>query len=208
MERKAHWEAIYKTREPTAVSWYQPHLRQSLALIQQAAASRDVRIIDVGGGASTLVDDLLSQGFTHLTVLDISGEALSISKARLGKQASLVEWLEADVTQATLPAAHYNIWHDRAAFHFLTEDESRRKYLEVLRLSLRPGGHAILAAFGPNGPSHCSGLAVRRSHPEALPVELGEEFTLCESVREEHRTPTGATQEFFYGHFIKQARLE
>jgi len=195
---KLHWENVYTTKPVTEVSWYRTHLEQSLALIEQTGAGPEARIIDVGGGASTLVDDLLAANYHHLTVLDISAKALAEAKARLGKAAAQVAWLEADITQAALPASHYDIWHDRAVFHFLTRPEDRRRYVAAVQHAVKPGGHIIMACFGPSGPLQCSGLDIVRYHPEQLHGEFGGGFRLVNNLSETHRTPAGKEQQFIY----------
>ncbi len=203
---KAHWESVYQQKRPTEVSWYQPHLELSLKLLANAGLSPESRVIDVGGGASTLADDLLQQGIRHVTVLDLSGGALAASKARLGERARGVEWIEADITQAQLPGAPYDLWHDRALFHFLTAAEGRRAYVKALTQALKPGGQAILAAFSLEGPPRCSGLEVVRYSPETLQSELGGGFRLLESLAQEHRTPFQTTQNFLFCRFQKNER--
>ena len=203
MARKPHWETIYQQKRPEDVSWYQVHLNVSLSLLANAGLSRDSRIIDVGGGASTLVDDLLARDVKHVTVLDISGQALAAAKARLGEQAKRVTWIEADITQVPLLNASYDLWHDRAVFHFLTDAEDRRRYVATMREALKPGGHAVLATFSLQGPPRCSGLEVVRYSPDTLQVELGSSFRLVEAVEEDHKTPSGAVQKFVYARFQK-----
>ena len=195
--KREHWEKVWATHHPEGVSWYAPHLAESLRLIREVAAPHD-SVIDVGGGASTLVDDLLGAGFLHLTVLDISETALSLARARLGERARPVMWLHADITTATLPEAAYDVWHDRAVFHFLTEPAQRSAYVERVRTSVRPGGHVIVATFGPEGPTKCSGLDVVRYDAASLHDEFGGKFRLIESETELHETPFGATQQFLY----------
>jgi SAM-dependent methyltransferase len=180
------------------VSWYQTHLEKSLELIRRTGAIKTVRIIDLGGGTSTLVDDLLASGFKEITVLDISKAAIQTAQARLGPRAKDVTWLEADVTWASLPAHHYDVWHDRAVFHFRTNTEDRRRYVDVVNHALKPGGHLIVATFGPHGPLKCSGLDTLRYDPAKLHNEFGDDFVLIESFREIHRTPTGKEQDFIY----------
>lgn len=206
MEAKAHWDAIYTQKRPGEVSWFQPHLAVSLELLANAGLSHDSRLIDVGGGASTLVDDLLARGVSDVTVLDISGQALAASKARLGARAKDVTWVEADVTQVRLPAASYDLWHDRAVFHFLTEADERRRYVEAMRGALKPSGHAILATFALQGPPRCSGLPVVRYSPETLQAQVGEGFKLIEAVEESHQTPANIAQRFIYCRFQRPGR--
>ena len=201
MEPKSHWETIYRQKRPGEVSWYQPHLNVSLSLLANAGLSAGSRIIDVGGGASTLVDDLLARGVSDVTVLDISDHALAVSKARLGERADRVTWMEADIRRVPLPAASYDLWHDRAVFHFLTKAEDRRRYLATMREALKPGGHAILATFALQGPPRCSGLDVVRYSPATLYAEVGGDFRLIEALDEDHRTPANAVQQFLYCRF-------
>lgn len=191
-----HWDGIYRKRAPDGVSWYTPHLRRSLSLIQRVAPSLDARIIDVGGGASTLVDDLLRLGYQNLTVLDLSAAALEVSQARLGPRAVEVDWRVGDVTTIALPEHEYTVWHDRAVFHFLTRPEARTAYVRQTRRSLRPDGLAIVATFGPQGPERCSGLPVVRYDPDGLHAEFGPAFEKLESVIDVHETPFGTEQEF------------
>lgn len=200
---KTHWENIYKTKPSEDVSWYKPHLEKSLKLILGLGLSKDAKIIDVGGGASTLPDDLLSNGFKNITVLDISSEALMVSKGRLEDRANSIHWLEADVTQVSLVPTHYDLWHDRAVFHFLTKSEDRQKYIGNLRKSLATGGFLLMATFGSNGPLKCSGLEIVRYSAESLQKEIGEAFQLGKHFTEIHKTPFDTTQEFLYCLFRK-----
>ena len=202
MDSKTHWQDVYETKKETEVSWYRPQLERSLELIERTGIGSDANIIDVGGGASTLVDSLLEGGFKNITVLDISSKAIASSKKRLGTRASRVNWVEADITKATLPKCHYDLWHDRALFHFLTQSEDRKKYVELLRQSLKPGGHVIIASFSLDGPLSCSGLDVARYSSETLGKELGTEFSLVESFTEDHETPSGKIQKFVYCRFM------
>jgi ubiquinone/menaquinone biosynthesis C-methylase UbiE len=197
VETKTHWENIYTLKEPNEVSWYREHLDNSLELILRTKPKKDAAIIDVGGD-STLVDDLLASGLTNPTVLDISAQALARSKSRLGSWSDKVTWIETDVTRAVLPENYYDIWHDRAVFHFLTEKEERKKYVELVKRSLKAGGHIVVASFGLNGPAKCSGLEVIRYSPETMQDEFGKSFRLVESLSETHLTPFGTTQEFTY----------
>jgi SAM-dependent methyltransferase len=195
---KEHWETVYGSRAPTELSWYQSRPAQSLALLDELGVASSA-IIDVGGGASTLVDALLDRGARDITVLDISRAALEHAKARLGARADSVEWIEGDITRIDLGAAAcYDIWHDRAVFHFLTDPDDRRRYVAAASQALRPGGAALIATFAPQGPPRCSGLDVMRYDPEQLAHELGSEFSLERSAEELHRTPSGAEQAFSY----------
>lgn len=195
---QAHWEAIYGTKAPDQVSWFRPHLETSLSFIEGAAPDRMSRIIDIGGGESTLVDDLLAKGYGMLSVLDISSNALEVTKTRLGELADDVEWIVADVTRLDFPPDSYDVWHDRAVFHFLTVAADRAAYVESVRKSVKAGGHVIIGAFGPEGPSKCSGLDVQRYTPELLHGEFGRRFRLIDSVKEMHETPFGTKQQFLY----------
>ena len=198
MSRRDHWEKVYRARKASEVSWYQPKAEVSLDLIRQVAPDLDARIIDVGGGASTLVDGLLDAGYRHVTVLDIAGASLAIARNRLGARASSVTWRETDILTAPLADDRYDVWHDRAVFHFLTEPSDRARYVAKIRESVKPGGHVIVASFAPDGPSKCSGLEVVRYSPDTMHAQFGDGFRLVGSVREEHRTPSGATQAFVY----------
>ena len=201
MERKSHWGTIYQRQRPQEVSWYQPHLNVSLSLLANAGLFPGSRIIDVGGGASTLVDDLLAKRIRDVTVLDISGHALAAAKARLGERAERATWIEADITQVEFPSASYDLWHDRAVFHFLTNAEDRRRYIATMRDALKPGGYAILATFALQGPPRCSGLEVVRYSPDTLHAEVGGDFALIEALEEEHQTPFQTVQKFLYCRF-------
>jgi len=195
---RRHWDNVYTTKSPDAVSWYQPHLARSLELIARAAPDLSASIIDVGGGESTLVDDLLARGYRDLTVLDISPTAIKQSKKRLGALAETVTWLAADITKVDLPGQRYDVWHDRAVFHFLTNASQRASYVRQVRRSMKPRGHVIVATFGPEGPTQCSGLDVVRYDANALHGEFGPQFRLVEHATEIHRTPSGKTQQFLY----------
>lgn len=205
MQVKNHWEHLYETKSVDAVSWFQPHAEQSRRLIRQTDLPLTASIIDVGGGASTLVDDLLNDGFRSVTVLDLSGAALAAAKARLGDQAASVTWLEADITQVALPRNAYDIWHDRAVFHFLTDDRDRRAYVSAVLRAVKPGGYVIVATFAEDGPLQCSGLPVVRYSPKALHAEFGAPFNLVKHEREEHHTPSGKVQSFIYCYCRKEA---
>ena len=194
-ERRQHWDRVHAARQPTEVSWFQERPERSLRLIQHTGVRADQPIIDIGGGASRLVDHLLAAGFSDVTVLDVSATALGLARARLGESAARVTWIEADITLLQ-PARRYHVWHDRAVFHFLTDEADRRAYARALATGLDPGGFAIVATFGPEGPERCSGLPVVRYGPEALAAELG--LTLMASEAEMHRTPAGKDQQFVY----------
>ncbi len=198
MDTKTHWEKVYTTKAPDAVSWYRPHLETSLALIVRAADARSASIIDIGGGESTLVDDLLAWGYENITVLDVSQTAIEVTKKRLGLAAEKIHWLVADITEAELEPGAYDVWHDRAVFHFLTSREQRVAYVRNVAHAVRPGGHVIVSTFGPEGPTKCSGLDVIRYDAESLHDQFGVRFRLVESSKELHRTPFGTTQQFLF----------
>lgn len=198
MEQQAHWEHVYQTKAADAVSWYRPHLERSLELIRRSAPDFSAAVIDVGGGESTLVDDLLAAGYRDVTVLDISVTALEVAQRRLGSNGQCVTWLAADITDIELPEHRYDVWHDRAVFHFLTDTAQRAAYVRQVARSVRPGGYVIVATFGPEGPQKCSGLDVVRYDAGALHDEFGAEFRLLDSTTELHQTPFGVTQQFVY----------
>ena len=194
MDPKAHWDRVYQTQRSTDLSWFEPLPTRSLGLIVEAGAGPESEIIDVGGGDSTLVDALVERHLGRITVLDVSGTALERAKLRLGQLAEEVKWLEADITRATLPANAYEVWHDRAVFHFLVEGEDRRRYVEAATHALRPGGTLIVATFASDGPARCSGLPVVRYSPQALAREFGTRFEFIRGFGDVHRTPSGTNQ--------------
>jgi 2-polyprenyl-3-methyl-5-hydroxy-6-metoxy-1,4-benzoquinol methylase len=201
MPRNDHWDTVYTTRALNTVSWIQEHADLSRRFIQAAGARADTAIIDVGGGASTLVDDLLAAGFNNLTVLDVSGAALSAARHRLGVRAASVHWPEADMTRVTLPSHVYDVWHDRAVFHFLTTPEDRAAYIRAVLRSVKPGGHVIVATLAEDGPTECSGLPVVRYSADQLHAEFGAQFSLLRHEEEVHHTPSGTVQPFVYCDF-------
>ncbi|HTJ97590.1 MAG TPA: class I SAM-dependent methyltransferase, partial [Rhodocyclaceae bacterium] len=194
MQSKSHWENVYSKKEPTEVSWFQEHALHSLNMIRDTGVPSSASIIDVGGGASTLVDDLLANGYSNLTVLDLSAAALAAARNRLGDVGNSVQWLEADITRASLPSHAFDVWHDRAVFHFLTRQEDRAAYVQTVLNSVKPGGHVIVATFAEDGPMMCSGLPVMRYSAGQLHAEFGEFCTLMHHDREEHITPFGTVQ--------------
>jgi SAM-dependent methyltransferase len=198
MNLQTHWESVYRTKRPDDVSWFTPHLETSLALIRSTDVGLDAPILDVGGGASTLADDLLAAGYRDITVLDLSASALDAARARLGPRASHVTWLAEDVSQARLPHAHFEVWHDRAVFHFLVDHIERDRYVAQVRHAVAPGGHVVVATFGPQGPQRCSGLPTARYDADALNAVFGDEFEMVERREERHRTPAGIEQQFVY----------
>lgn len=205
MNFKVHWEQVYATKKPEQMGWYEPHLTSSLALITQTGLSKAARIIDVGGGASTLTDDLLNDGFTHITVVDLSSAALTLAKSRLKERAKQVKWLAGDITQLSLPKSYYDVWHDRAVFHFLTTREDRRKYIDALHHALKPAAYIVMATFSPEAPPTCSGLTVVRYSPAQLHDELGKDWILEGHRRELHMTPSGVAQQYIYCRFRRPA---
>jgi SAM-dependent methyltransferase len=200
MNAQTHWERIYTEKAPDAVSWYRPHLEKSFSLIEQFAPGKSASIIDVGGGESTLVDDLVADGYENLTVLDISRAAIDVSRKRLGAASERVSWLAADITRVELETSAYDVWHDRAVFHFLTAESDRAAYVRQVVRAVRRGGHVIVSTFGPEGPMKCSGLDVIRYDAESLHREFGGHFRLLESSKELHHTPFGTVQQFLYCH--------
>ena len=200
MNARDHWEKIYTDKAPNAVSWYRPHLEKSLELIEQWAPGKSASIIDVGGGESTLVDDLVARGYENVTVLDISQAAIDVSRKRLGAASQRVFWLAADITRVELGIAAYDVWHDRAVFHFLTAASDREAYVSQVLRAVRRGGHVIVSTFAPEGPMKCSGLDVMRYDADSLRMEFGERFRLIESFTELHDTPFGTVQQFLYCH--------
>jgi ubiquinone/menaquinone biosynthesis C-methylase UbiE len=204
MSSKAHWEDVYTTKLADTVSWFQPHAVLSLEMIRDTGMPRSADIIDVGGGASTLVDDLAANGYMALTVLDLSEAALERSKARFGARGTHIRWLAGDITQVELPEHGYDVWHDRAAFHFLIEPDDRKAYVTQLQRAVKRGGHVVIATFAEDGPLRCSGLPVARYSPDALSAELGAPFEFVEYRRETHCTPSGTMQSFVYCRWRKR----
>lgn len=194
---RAHWQNVYESKDPTEVSWYQPVPERSLRLIRETGIAKSDPILDVGGGASTLVDHLLQEGYSDISVLDISGHALDRSRARLGKSADAVDWIEADVTTFA-PPRQYALWHDRAVFHFLTDPADRDNYIDVVTRAIKANGYFVLATFGPEGPQRCSGLDIRRYSVQRLQDLFGDRLHLGGHHLEDHRTPMGSTQQFLY----------
>lgn len=201
--RREHWETVYREKEEDAVSWFQERPRTSLELIARTGRDRSARIVDVGGGASRLVDSLLDAGYTDLTVVDVASAALARAKERLAARAERVAWEACDL-RAWRPETPFDIWHDRAVFHFMVSPEDRSAYLETMRHALKRGGHAIIATFAADGPEKCSGLSIERYEPDALAARLGPEFRLVESLHEAHATPGGKIQAFQYSRFQRE----
>ncbi len=198
MNVETHWEKIYREKSPDVVSSHRPHLEISLALIEKAVPDRSVSIIDVGGGESTLVDDLLARGYQNITVLDVSQTAIDVTRKRLGSVSEHVQWTNTDIANSDLAPNAYDVWHDRAVFHFLTAMEQRVAYVRQVARAVKPGGHVLVGTFGPEGPTKCSGLEVVRYDAESLHAEFGVRFRLLESITELHNTPFGTAQQFLY----------
>lgn len=198
MDNKQHWEQVYANKASNAVSWFQERADESMRLIHLTNIGKDATIIDIGGGASTLIDNLLSENYSNLTVLDLSAKALDVAKQRVGNRSDSVTWLEGDVTQFGLQSHHYDLWHDRAVFHFLTDPTDRQAYVQQVMKSVRPGGHVVVATFADDGPDKCSGLPTMRYSPNSLHAEFGDAFQLLRSVKEVHHTPFGTEQKFIY----------
>lgn len=201
MGARDHWDRVYQTKSPTETSWYEPHLQMSLDWILEAIPDRKASIIDVGAGESTLVDDLLAKQYCAPTVLDVSEAAIRKSQSRLGPKAKEIHWLVGDLVEIALPSRAYDLWHDRAVFHFLTEAVQRSAYLHQLASALKIGGQVMMATFGPEGPQKCSGLATCRYDAESLQRELGQEFRMVRHSLVEHQTPFGTKQQFVYCQF-------
>ncbi len=200
---KQHWKQVYSKQRSDQLGWYKPHLSTSLDLITKCKLNQQARIIDIGGGASTLVDDLLDSGFEQITVMDIAQSALDQVRCRLSKRACLAKWLVGDITTMDLPPNHYDLWHDRAVFHFLTDADSCRRYIECMRQSLKSNGHIIFGTFSLEAPKKCSGLPVCRYDINKLHSTLGQDLILREHKKELHLTPGGVEQMYLYCHFQK-----
>lgn len=201
-DRHAHWQKVYTAKAETEVSWFQPRSEVSLGLIRAAAPDLAAGILDVGGGASRLVDELAGLGYSDLSVLDIAEAALERSRARLGTRAAQIGWIVADITQWQPPRRWY-VWHDRAVFHFLTATEDQDAYFRALDRATVPGATAIVSTFALDGPERCSGLPVQRYDAAALAARLGAGFALVGERAEAHETPGGAVQKFVYAMFRK-----
>jgi SAM-dependent methyltransferase len=200
---RAYWENSYSKKIPEEVSWYELRPQRSLELVQATGLGHDARILDVGGGASTLAAQLLGMGYTDLTVADISPAALAHARAELGSDVARLAWIEADVRTHDF-GRRYDLWHDRAVFHFMVSPADREGYLDVLRRTLRPGGHLVIATFGPQGPTQCSGLSVQRYGADDLLSVLGEDFALVSSSLATHCTPSGTSQQFLYSRLLRR----
>lgn len=203
MNKKNHWENVYKIRPTDTLGWYREHLETSLAWIKELDLPADAPIIDIGGGASSLVDDLIDAGHTSISVLDISDEALKLAKERLGTKSNQVTWLVGDITTHEFQLEYYELWHDRAVFHFLNTEEQQQKYIDNLAKGLKTEGHLIIGTFAPEAPAMCSGLPVQRYSVELLANTLGERFALQRHHKELHVTPGGVEQMYLYSYFLK-----
>ncbi|MHB1744723.1 MAG: class I SAM-dependent methyltransferase [Acidobacteriaceae bacterium] len=202
-QAREHWQQMYSTRQEQELSWFEEAPAISIELLLTPQLDTDAPVLDVGGGASRLVDALLNRGFTRPAVLDISEAALEKSKLRLAGRASQVHWIVADITEWK-PDRQYRAWHDRAVFHFLTAEEHRRAYRSVLEKAVAPGGNVVIGTFALDGPERCSGLPVQRYSPESLAAELGPAFA-CKAVRcIDHVTPAGKTQRFQFSRFVRE----
>jgi ubiquinone/menaquinone biosynthesis C-methylase UbiE len=210
MDAKTHWSHIYQTKSSSDVSWYQKKPMLSIELIQGTQVGQQAHVIDVGAGASTLVDHLLALEYPHITLLDISSEALNITRERLGETSSArLQWLVGDITAMELPEQAYDIWHDRAVFHFLTQPLQRSRYIQQVQRAVKPGGHIIIATFATDGPNQCSGLDIVQYDATALHHTFGTDFNLIHSTHETHITPWASEQKFIYCHCqLKKAMPE
>lgn len=198
MQSSDHWESVYRKKSFDSVSWYAPHLAESLLRIDQLCPDKTAAIVDIGGGESTLVDDLLHRHYLDVSVLDISSTAIDFTKARLGRSAAQVQWHVGDITTYDFAAKQFDLWHDRAVFHFLTDPSARHNYIERVRRAVKPGGYVLMATFGPEGPIKCSGLDVVRYDDQTLHNEFGDDFDLVGSELTDHSTPAGNNQQFLY----------
>lgn len=193
-----HWQTVYQSKPADAVSWFRPHLDVSLTLMAKAGLHRGSRVLDVGGGASTLVDDLLAQGVSQISVLDLSSEALMLSRERLGPAGQSVSWIAGNLLTEKFPEGRFDLWHDRAVLHFLTDQNDVSRYAAQARRAVRPGGHAVIGGFAPDGPERCSGLPVARRSALEIAQALSPGFELIESSAEQHLSPSGSAQSFIY----------
>jgi ubiquinone/menaquinone biosynthesis C-methylase UbiE len=204
MTKADHWDDIYQRKAEDELSWHRDHLEQSLSFIAAANLQKNDAIIDVGGGTSSLVDDLVAFGYSDLTVLDLSAAALDVVKQRLGPAGHSVHWIADDVTTVKLPKQHFRFWHDRAVFHFLRNQDQRQRYVDAVAHAVQPGGHVLIATFSTDGPVQCSGLEVERYDEHTLHGQFGDGFVKVRSVLESHVTPWGKSQEFLYCHCLRK----
>ena len=204
MQNQQHWQKVYTEKKPNQVSWYQKHAQLSIRLIAQLTASKNAPIIDIGGGASNLVDDLLNKGYQNLSVLDVSQAAINHTQTRLGDQQYNVNWLVGDINEINLPQSSVELWHDRAVFHFLIDQPSRQNYLKLANQTIKSSGHLVIATFAEDGPDRCSGLAVKRHSKQQLADFFAPYFDLLGAEKETHLTPSGSSQNFIYCWFQKR----
>lgn len=201
MHPEDHWNRVYATKGFDSVSWYAPHLDKSLKLIERLCPDKAAAIVDIGGGQSTLVDDLLHAQYRDISVLDISRTAIEFTKRRLGERSEGLSWHVGDISRYDFGAKQFDLWHDRAVFHFLTDVANRMAYVGAVRRSVKPGGHVVIATFGPDGPFQCSGLDVVRYDDKKLQQAVGDGFVLLGSETTYHQTPMGKEQQFLYSWF-------
>ena len=204
MNSETHWRTVFESKASTALSWYQPHLEISLGMISRTGVSQECKLLDVGGGDSTLVDDLVRRSFSGVTVLDIASSAIERAKERLGEASFGVVWKVGDILLTPLPDQYFDVWHDRAVFHFLVEEQSRRAYVSKASNAIKSNGHLIIATFASDGPNRCSGLPTMRYTPSGLAEEFKQDFTLVECQPESHKTPQGREQRFIYCRFLRK----
>jgi ubiquinone/menaquinone biosynthesis C-methylase UbiE len=204
-DSQRHWESVYRSKDAQAVSWFRPRLDVSLRLLERAGLDTQSRVIDIGGGASTLVDDLIARDVAHITVLDLSAEALRVAQERLGERAGKVVWRVGDITRIEIPAASFDLWHDRAVLHFLTQKTAVDAYVQQAARAVHPGGHAVIAGFAKDGPEQCSGLPVARRDAADIAALFGADFELIDEARETHATPSGTVQSFAYALLRRRA---
>lgn len=197
-DRTPHWQSVYQTKQATEVSWFRPHLDTSMVLLKQAGLDRKSRVLDVGAGASSLVDDLLEIGVHGITALDLSDASLQVARQRLGEKASHVQWIVGDITQIQLPRGSIDLWHDRAALHFLVEPSAAASYVRIAEHAIADDGYAVIGCFAADGPERCSGLPVARRDPQDIAALFGSSFVMVDSRRETHMTPSGGAQRFAY----------
>ncbi|GMN11129.1 class I SAM-dependent methyltransferase [Croceitalea sp. MTPC9] len=205
LDRKKHWETVYETKNPDQVSWTQEIPKTSLEFIHSFELNKNAKIIDIGGGDSKLVDYLLEEGYNNITVLDISEKAIAKAKKRLGEKASKVNWIVSDITEFE-PHPSYDVWHDRATFHFLTTDEQIKKYIKIATKFV--SGYLIIGTFSQNGPKKCSGLDIKQYNEEELTSELKKGFDKIQCITEDHLTPSNTTQNFLFCSFKRQLTVK
>ncbi|HET6992068.1 MAG TPA: class I SAM-dependent methyltransferase [Bacteroidia bacterium] len=203
MNKKEHWENIYATKQADEVSWFQVYPKTSMEFVRLFKLGKDAKIIDIGGGDSHFVDSLIEEGFTNITVLDISANAIARAKKRLGEKAKLVHWIVSDVTEF-VPAEHYDFWHDRAAFHFLLSEELADKYVEIAKKGIAPNGFLVLGTFSESGPEKCSGLKIHQYSEQSMSRKFENGFKRIKCISEDHLTPFNTTQNFLFCSFQRE----